>query len=152
MVHCNKLLRNLSRVHSLHLGNFSLIKLILFTISGKNIFQKTLTVLYQFLETGTSDKTLIGLDQILKWLGFSLFPPSVFLNSPFKGTVSIMFKWPSMKRWQCPIHNATLKTCLMKCELDISISNYRKLIIFNTKVTCALYCKKWIIKNNHFET
>ena len=35
------------------------------------------TVLYQFLETGTSDRTLMGLDQLLKCLGF--------LYSPFKG-------------------------------------------------------------------
>ena len=32
------------------------------------------TVLYQFLETGTSDRTLMGLDQLLKCLGFSLYP------------------------------------------------------------------------------
>ena len=30
------------------------------------------TVIYQFLQTGTSDGTLIGLDQLLKSLGFSL--------------------------------------------------------------------------------
>ena len=32
------------------------------------------TVLYQFLETGTSDITFMGLDQELKWLAFSLYP------------------------------------------------------------------------------
>ena len=31
------------------------------------------TVLYQFLETGTSDRTLIGRDQLLKCSGFSVF-------------------------------------------------------------------------------
>ena len=36
------------------------------------------TVLYQFLETGTSDKTLMGLDQLLKYLGFSPRPPFIF--------------------------------------------------------------------------
>jgi len=40
--------------------------------------------LYQFLETGTQDITLIDLDQLLKCLGFSLYPLSFFLNSPFK--------------------------------------------------------------------
>jgi len=40
------------------------------------------TVLYKFLETGTSGRTLICLDQLLKCLGFSLYPPSCFLNSP----------------------------------------------------------------------
>ncbi len=42
------------------------------------------TVLYQFLETGTSDKTFMGRDQELKWLAFSLYPLSFFLYSPFK--------------------------------------------------------------------
>ena len=34
------------------------------------------TVLYQFLETGTSDNTFMGLDQLLKCFGFSLYPLS----------------------------------------------------------------------------
>ena len=42
------------------------------------------TVLYQFLETGTLDRTLMGLDQLLKCLGFGLYPLSFFLYSPFK--------------------------------------------------------------------
>ena len=42
------------------------------------------TVLYQFLETGESDRTLMGLFQLLKCLGFSLYPLSFFLYSPFK--------------------------------------------------------------------
>ena len=40
------------------------------------------TVLYQFLETGTSDITFMGRDQELKWLAFSLYPLSFFLYSP----------------------------------------------------------------------
>ena len=32
------------------------------------------TVLYNFLETGTSDNTIIGRDQLLKVLDFSLYP------------------------------------------------------------------------------
>ena len=42
------------------------------------------TVLYQFSETRTSDRTLILLDQLLKFLGFSIYPLSFFLYSPFK--------------------------------------------------------------------
>ena len=38
---------------------------------------------YQFLETGQSDRTNIGRDQLLKYLGFSLYPLSFYLNSPF---------------------------------------------------------------------
>ena len=36
------------------------------------------TVLYQFLETEASNRTFIGLDQLLKCLGFSLYPLSFF--------------------------------------------------------------------------
>jgi len=42
------------------------------------IFFKFDTVLHQFLETGTSDRTLMGLDQLLKCLGFSLYPLLIF--------------------------------------------------------------------------
>ena len=42
------------------------------------------TVLYQFLEIGTSDITFMGCDQELKWLAFSLYPLSLFLYSLFK--------------------------------------------------------------------
>ena len=41
-------------------------------------------VLYQSLETGTADRTLIGLDQLLQYSGFSLYLPSLILYSPFK--------------------------------------------------------------------
>ena len=37
-----------------------------------------ISVLYQFLEIGTSDRTLIGIDQRLKCCGFSLYPPFIF--------------------------------------------------------------------------
>ena len=41
------------------------------------------TVLYQFLETGTSDRCLICIVQNLKFSGFNLYPLSFFLYSPF---------------------------------------------------------------------
>ena len=41
------------------------------------------TVLYQFLKTGTLDRTRMGLGQLLKCLGFSLYPLSFLLYSPF---------------------------------------------------------------------
>ncbi len=37
---------------------------------------------YEFLETGTSDRTLIGLDQLLKCVGFSLYPLSFYPKQP----------------------------------------------------------------------
>ena len=40
------------------------------------------TAFYQFLETGTSDRTLMGLYQLLKCIGFSLYPLSFSLTSP----------------------------------------------------------------------
>ena len=42
------------------------------------------TVLYQFLKTGRSIRTNLGRDQFLKFLGFSLYFPSYYLNSFFK--------------------------------------------------------------------
>ena len=42
------------------------------------------TVLYKCLQKGTSDRTLIGLDQLLKFLGFSLYTLSFFPYCPFK--------------------------------------------------------------------
>ena len=42
------------------------------------------TVFYQFLETGTSERTLIGLNLLLRILGFSLYPLLFYLFSPFK--------------------------------------------------------------------
>ena len=53
------------------------------------------TVLYQFLELGTSDITFMGRDQQLKWLSFSLYPFSFFLYSPFIGYESgiAIFAW-----------------------------------------------------------
>ena len=50
------------------------------------ILYKFDTVLYQFLETETSKRILMGL---LKCLGFSLYPLSFFLYSPFKCCLSI---------------------------------------------------------------
>ena len=41
------------------------------------------TVLYQFLETGTSDIRLMCIVQNLRFSGFILYPLSFFLYSPF---------------------------------------------------------------------
>ena len=43
-----------------------------------------MTQFYINFETGTSDRTFKGLDQILKSSGFSLYTLSFFLYSPFK--------------------------------------------------------------------
>jgi len=42
------------------------------------------TAFYQFLETGTTDRCLIGIVQNLKFLGFILYSLSFFLYSHFK--------------------------------------------------------------------
>ena len=60
------------------------------------------TVLNQFLETGTSDKTFMGRDQELKILAFSLYPLSFFLYCPFNilNTCApdkyFLFKWSTV--------------------------------------------------------
>ena len=38
------------------------------------------TVLYQFLETGTSDRTNTGRDLLIKFLGFRLYPQAFYFN------------------------------------------------------------------------
>ena len=48
-------------------------------------------VLYQFLETGTSDKTFMGDDQELKWLAFSL--------SPFHFSFTVPLIFQNYKHW-----------------------------------------------------
>ena len=40
------------------------------------------TVLYQFFETGTSDRTLTGLDQLLRNLGFTPYPFHFSFKAP----------------------------------------------------------------------
>ena len=59
----------------------------LYNLFIHNFSHKFYTVLYQFLETGKSDRTLMGLDQLIKCLGFSLYPVSFFLYSPFNYTL-----------------------------------------------------------------
>ena len=48
---------------------------------GRSVYELSYnfnTVLYQFLEIGTSDITFMGHDQELKWLAFSLYTPFRF--------------------------------------------------------------------------
>ena len=54
----------------------------------------------QFLETGTSDRCIIGIVQLLRFLGFSLYPFLFFLNSPFKiiEKSKLRRKYP-LKQW-----------------------------------------------------
>ena len=54
------------------------------------------------------------------------------------------FKWTSTQRWQCPIHNGTLKECVyIKYELDMNVYSFENCsfqIVFlriPTNVTCA---------------
>ena len=57
------------------------------------------TVLYQFLETGTSDRTFVCLNQLLRFSGFSLYPLSFFLYSPFNTEQLEEFHWNSGLRF-----------------------------------------------------
>ena len=57
-----------------------------------HFWYKVDTVLYAFLETGTSDSTHICRDQLPKCLGFSLYTLSFFLNSPFNDSYVFFIK------------------------------------------------------------
>ena len=46
----------------------------LFNFKGTVKEKCFISILYQFLETGTSDRTLICLNQLLRFSGFSLYP------------------------------------------------------------------------------
>ena len=59
-----------------------------------------LTVLYQFLETGTSDRCFICIVQRLRFLMFHLIPPFIFsLQSLYKETKLYIFSLQKIK-WQ----------------------------------------------------
>ena len=75
-----------------------------------------------FFEIGTSNRTLIGLNQLLRFSGFSLYSPSFFLYSPFKRIGNIISSEPLLKRDVCPIHNGILDNFfLFKYGLDIHV-------------------------------
>jgi len=65
--------------HSLHFGyvfaKYDLFKtwILILNLTFPIFWYNLDTVLYQFVESGTSDRTLIGIDQLLKCLGF-IFP------------------------------------------------------------------------------
>ena len=69
------------------------------------IFYKFDTVLYQFLETRTSDIIFLGRNQELMWLAFSLYPLSFFLYSPFKPIRfnCNLFRVLYLDRWQSTV-------------------------------------------------
>ena len=60
------------------------------------------TVLHQFLESGTSDRCPIGLNQLLRFSGFSLYPLSFFLYSTFNvfKNMKVFSDWKSVYFWQ----------------------------------------------------
>ena len=59
------------------------------------------TVLCQFLETGTSDRCIIGIVLLLRISGFSLYALSFFPFSPFKEE-----KWvPKVNEYFCKCHS-----------------------------------------------
>ena len=71
-------------VEVLEIMNYCFIK---GTVNEKSKFWYSFdSVLYQFIETWTSERTLTGLNQLLKCSGFNLYPLSFFLYSPFNLT------------------------------------------------------------------
>ena len=65
------------------------------------------TVLYQFLETGTSDRCLICIVQLLRFPCFILYPLSFFLYSPFQSLTFI---------WDNPCLEVLIVKCLKKID------------------------------------
>ena len=63
------------------------------------------TLLYQFLETGTSDRCFIYIVQLLRFSGFILYPHSFLLYSPFNN-------WPGSVMKSCiNVQDGACKTC-----------------------------------------
>ena len=84
-------LKDLSLCHKLKFANSCI-----FEAQGRwpQIFPtiNSFLILYQFLETGTSDRTLMGLDQLLKCLGFNLYPFSFFFYNPLNVAFIVAFR------------------------------------------------------------
>ena len=75
------------------------------------------TVLYQFLVTGTSDRCLKGIFQRLRFSGFSLYPLSFFLYSPFKLLFSdiLQTNYNKIVFYKYTIHMAYLLSVSFAC-------------------------------------
>ena len=93
------------------------------------------TVLRQFLETGTSDRCLIGIVQLLRFSGFSLYPLSFFLYSPFKQIYGLIFIWSFILRLKGP-------------TLDIEIQRLRFTILHKNCPISVQIIKDFILIHN----
>ena len=89
------------------------------------------------------DRTLIYLDQHLKWLGFSLYPLSFFLYSPFnkKYLVSlydIKYNKSFLERFK--IHGYMRKSMYGKTEFEYIYLSYSclKIVRINDQRPCSL--------------
>ena len=81
------------------------------------------TVLRQFLETGTSDRCFIGIVKLLRFSSFSLHPLSFFLYSPFnKGKwmiIAFEIFHPNSFICRAEIFFLPIQTLLTKTEIFI---------------------------------
>ena len=100
----------------------NLIQLIRNQSEEKNSY-KFGTVFYQFLETGTSDRTLMGLDQLLKCLRFQPLPPFIF---PLQSLIQTVRHITTRKDYIPVILLILLKKCMYNVvfkELNIVFIN-----------------------------
>ena len=93
------------------------------------------TVLRQFLETGTSDRCLIGIVQLPRFSGFSIYPLSFFLYSPFKQIYGLIFIWSFILRLKGP-------------TLDIEIQRLRLTILHKNFPISVQIIKDFILIHN----
>ena len=66
-----------------------------------------LTVIYQFLETGTLDRCIICIVQRLRFSGFILYPLSFFHYCPFKNGPSLSPGDKVCVGWVCYLYSLT---------------------------------------------
>ena len=59
------------------------------------------------------------------------------------------FKWPSMQRLQCPIHNGTIKTfSMIKYEIYNHVKNFENWFFSNCMVSLKnTSAKIWLLEN-----
>ena len=92
------------------------------------------TVLCQFLETGTSDRCLISIVQLLRFSGFRLYPLSFFLYSPFKGKSPPLLSVADVGRGSLQDRNLWPK--------GINISYLCRIFYSNTLISVRTWLKK----------
>ena len=118
-------------------GSAVLLSCVLVTLYGRISYIYTFwynldTILCQFIETGTSVRCLIGIFQLLRISGFSLYP-HFFLNiRGYRRGIRLLLR--SMHKMEINIWSGiqNTKVLIFRCNK----SNYN---LFRTFLTCCIY-------------